>query len=149
MYFLVWSPGDEILDVNGIPIKGLTFQEAIHTFKVTVSPWISFDLILFSPSGFCLFAAIAIWPFPPTTCLAANPKWVVCPHCAHEVTQPQPHTVLHSHAHEQIELPKLQYQWGTPNRRRPWWRWFCISWAEGSWAQRQDCHGSHTQQRYP
>ncbi|XP_043344357.1 PDZ domain-containing protein 2 isoform X1 [Cervus canadensis] len=25
--------GDEILDVNGIPIKGLTFQEAIHTFK--------------------------------------------------------------------------------------------------------------------
>ncbi|XP_006873571.1 PREDICTED: PDZ domain-containing protein 2 [Chrysochloris asiatica] len=25
--------GDEILDVNGIPIKGLTFQEAIQTFK--------------------------------------------------------------------------------------------------------------------
>ncbi|XP_048658907.1 PDZ domain-containing protein 2 isoform X7 [Marmota marmota marmota] len=25
--------GDEILDVNGIPIKGLAFQEAIHTFK--------------------------------------------------------------------------------------------------------------------
>lgn len=57
----VWSPGDEILDVNGIPIKGLTFQEAIHTFKVTVSPWVSFVLFLFFPSSPMGFA---IWQFP-------------------------------------------------------------------------------------
>lgn len=41
--------GDEILDVNGIPIKGLTFQEAIHTFKVTTFLLISVICLCFSP----------------------------------------------------------------------------------------------------
>jgi len=41
--------GDEILDVNGIPIKGLTFQEAIHTFKVTTFVFISFVFFIFLP----------------------------------------------------------------------------------------------------
>lgn len=47
----VWSPGDEILDVNGIPIKGLTFQEAIHTFKVTVFLLVCILVFLLFPSG--------------------------------------------------------------------------------------------------
>lgn len=115
----VWSPGDEILDVNGIPIKGLTFQEAIHTFKVTASPWDSFvlfpsSLLPFFPSGF-----FHLTVSHPPACFVANPEWVVRPHSAHEVAQPQSHPVLHSHTHEQVELPKLQQQRGTPSRRRP------------------------------
>lgn len=117
----IWSPGDEILDVNGIPIKGLTFQEAIHTFKVTVSPWVSFVLFLFFPStppGFAYLPEEQPDYLHPPSCLAANPERVVCPHSAHEVTQPQPHAMLHAHAHEQVQLPKLQHRWGDPRRRR-------------------------------
>lgn len=35
LIFCIYLPGDEILEVNGESLQGLTHQEAIQRFKVT------------------------------------------------------------------------------------------------------------------
>lgn len=106
---------------------------ALFVFLYFLLAWAWWDL--FST----LEGRLAHLPFVFT----ANPEWAVRAHSSYQVTEPQPHALLNPHTHEQIKLSQLQHQWG----HLLWWSQLLCG-TEGPRAQRPNCHGSHTQQRW-